>query len=394
MKHILLKLKTLIKETDLLLLFLCAAASFYGIVMVYSATRANIPEGGFISRDARTMLLAVAIGAVFAVTVSFIDYNFITKMFPLIGAVCLALMLALFIWGKGPVERPDAKTWLSLGSSGLYFQPSELLKIGFIITFGMHLELISDKITQLLHIFLLCVHAAIPIGLVALTGDMGSALIFIVIFLVMMFCAGVQLRYFAIGAALVAAAAPAIWYFVFDATQKNRILGLIYPERYADIMYQQNQGMKAITSGGFTGQGLFNGALTQVEDAIPEAENDMIFTCIGEELGLIGCAAALLLIFGVIARVMFVGHKSRFGATKLMCYGFAGMLAAQTIVNIGMCLSLLPVIGITLPFFSAGGSSNLCVYIGVGLILSIYRFDKEKQAVRFRFSNLTPFTGT
>jgi rod shape determining protein RodA len=77
-----------------------------------------------------------------------------------------------------------------------------------------------------------------------------------------------------------------------------------------------------------------------------------------------------------------------------MCYGFAGMLAAQTIVNIGMCLSLLPVIGITLPFFSAGGSSNLCVYIGVGLILSIYRFDKEKQAVRFRFSNLTPFTGT
>ena len=386
MRKLIQKLKTVIKETDLLLLFLCLAASFYGVVMVYSATRADIPEGGVISRDARTMILAVALGTVFAVVVSFFDYNFITKMFPFIGAVCIALMLLLFVWGKGPAERPDAKTWLSLGSSGLYFQPSELLKIGFIITFGMHLELVRDRIKKLLHIFLLCVHAAVPIGLVALTGDMGSALIFILIFIVMMFCAGVQLRYFAIGAALVAAAAPAVWYFVFDATQKNRILGLIYPDRYEDIMYQQNQGMKAITSGGFTGQGLFNGALTQVENAIPEAENDMIFTCIGEELGLLGCAAALLLILGVIVRVMYIGHKSRYGATKLMCYGYAAMLASQTIVNIGMCLELFPVIGITLPFFSAGGASTLCLYIGIGLILSFYRASKEKEIVNLRFT--------
>ena len=392
MKKLILKLKTVIKETDLLLLFLCIAASFYGVVMVYSATRADIPEGGVISRDARTMILAVALGVVFSVFVSFFDYNFITKMFPFIGAVCIVLMLALFVWGKGPAERPDAKTWLSLGSSGLYFQPSELLKIGFIITFGMHLELVRDKIKELLHVILLCVHAAVPIGLVALTGDMGSALIFILIFLVMMFCAGVQLRYFAIGAAMAAAAAPAVWYFIFDATQKNRILALIYPDRYEDIMYQQNQGIKAITSGGFTGQGLFNGALTQVKNAIPEAENDMIFTCIGEELGLLGCAAALLLLLGIIVRVMYIGHRSRYGATKLMCYGYAAMLAAQTIVNIGMCLELLPVIGITLPFFSAGGSSNLCVYIGIGLIMSIYRFDKEKQAVNFSFSKLSAFS--
>ncbi len=392
MKKFFLKLKTVIRETDLMLLFLCIAASFYGIVMVYSATRAGIPEGGVISRDARTMILAVAIGLVLALTISFFDYNFITKMFPFIGAVCILLMLALFVWGKGPAERPDAKTWLSLGSSGLYFQPSELLKIGFIITFGMHLELIRDRITKLLHVLLLCLHAAIPIGLVALTGDMGSALIFILIFIVMMFCAGVQLRYFVIGGALAAAAVPAIWYFIFDATQKNRILALIYPERYPDILYQQNQGLKAISSGGFTGQGLFNGALTQVDNAIPEAENDMIFTCVGEELGLLGCAALLLVLFGIIGRVMYIGHKSRYGATKLMCYGFAAMLASQTIVNIGMCLELLPVIGITLPFFSAGGSSTLCIYIGVGLILSIYRFDKEKQAVNFRISNLTPFS--
>ncbi|MCH5198381.1 MAG: FtsW/RodA/SpoVE family cell cycle protein [Oscillospiraceae bacterium] len=392
MKNILYKIKNLINETDFILMLLCIATSIFGITMVFSATRATIPEGGFISRDARTMILAVALGLAIAIAVSFIDYNFITKMFPFIGAVCILLMLSLFIWGKGPAERPDAKTWLSLGNSGLYFQPSELLKIGFIITFGMHIELVSDKITKFFHVLLLCVHAAVPIGLVALTGDMGSALVFLIIFIVMMFCAGVQLRYFAIGAAAAVAAIPAVWYFVFDTTQKSRILGLIYPDRYTDVMFQQNQGMKAIISGGLTGQGLFNGNLTQVENAIPEAENDMIFTCIGEELGIIGCAAALMLLLGIIIKIMLVGHKSRYGATKLMCYGMAAMIGSQTIINIGMCLKLLPVIGITLPFFSAGGSSNLCVYIGIGLILSVYRFDKDKDAISYKLSNSRPFS--
>ena len=392
MKKLFVKIKTLVKETDLILLFLCLATSFYGLTMVYSATRSTIREGSVISRDVRTMFLAVAIGVILALFISFFDYQFITRLFPFIGAFCILLMLTLFIWGKGPAERPDAKTWLSIGSSGLYFQPSELLKVGFIITFGMHLELVRDKIKKVFHIVLLCVHAAVPIGLVALTGDMGSALIFIIIFVVMMFCVGVQLRYFLIGGALLAAAAPAVWYYVFDSIQKNRILGLIYPDRYPDVLYQQNMGMKAIASGGMTGQGLFHGAMTQVENAIPEAENDMIFACIGEELGLLGCAAALLLLLAIIVKIMLVGHKSRFGATKLICYGFAAMLSAQTVVNIGMCLKLLPVIGITLPFFSAGGSSNLCIYIGIGLILSIYRFDQEKEAVSFKILNRTPFS--
>ncbi len=394
MKKFLSAVRTIIRETDLLLLFLCAATSFYGILMVFSATKASIPEGASISRDARTMILAVVMGMVIAVGISFIDYNFITKMFPLIGLFCIMLMLSLFIWGKGPAERPDAKTWLSLGSGGLYFQPSELLKIGFIITFGMHLELVSDKLKSLFHLFLLAFHAAIPIGLVALTGDMGSALIFILIFLSMLFCAGVQLRYFALGAVAAGAAAPLVWRYLFDATQKNRILGLLHPEQYADIMYQQNMGLKAIISGGFTGQGLFNGALTQVENAIPEAENDMIFTVIGEELGLLGCISVFVLLTLIIARILQIGRRSKYGASKLMCYGFAFMIAAQAIVNIGMCLRVLPVIGITLPFFSAGGSSNLCVYIGIGLMLSIYRFDKDKEAVSFKIINKKPFSST
>ena len=243
MSKIINAIKTVLKETDFLLFFLCLAASGYGILMVYSATLAEKDPAAFISRDARTMLLAVAVGAIGALIISFIDYNFISKMFPLIGAVCIALLLLTLFIGVGPEERPDAKTWLKLGSTGLFFQPSELMKIGFIITLSMHIELIGDRLTVFTHILLLGLHAAIPIGLVVLSGDMGSALVFMLIFIVIAFCAGVQLRYFIIGGAAVCAAAPAIWYFLFDSTQKERFLGLIYPNRYADIMYQQEQGL-------------------------------------------------------------------------------------------------------------------------------------------------------
>ena len=377
-------IKTVLRETDFLLFFLCLAASGYGILMVYSATLAEKSPDALISRDARTMLLAVAVGAVGALIISFIDYNFISKMFPLIGAVCIALLLLTLFIGVGPEERPDAKTWLKLGSTGLFFQPSELMKIGFIITLSMHIELIGDRLTKFTHILLLGLHAAIPIGLVVLSGDMGSALIFMLIFIVIAFCAGVQLRYFVIGGAAVCAAAPAIWYFLFDSTQKERFLGLIYPDRYSDIMYQQEQGLKALRNGGLTGEGLFHGTLTQQPNAIPEAENDMIFTATGEELGFIGCVLALALLLAISIKIISVGRHSNFGATSLMCYGTAAMIMSQVIINVGMCLKVLPVIGITLPFFSAGGSSNLCIYIGIGLIMSIYRFDRERDVTNVR----------
>lgn len=384
MSRIIKFIKSTVLETDILLLIFCVAASVFGIIMVHSATTLGIEEGSIISRDTRTMILAVSAGIVGAVIISFIDYRLIIKMFPVIGAVCIIMMLLLFVIGVGPAERPDAKTWISLGASGLYFQPSELVKIGFIITFGMHLELVQDKLRNILHLAGLVIHGMIPIGLVILTGDLGSALVFMLIFVTMLFCAGVQLRYFILGFAVICAAIPGIWYFFFSDTQKERFLGLIYPDRYPDIMYQQNRGIEAIASGGLTGQGLFNGEYTQNE-IVPESENDMIFTCIGEELGLIGCFLALAVLLAIVIKIITVGINSKESATSLMCYGTAAMFASQVIINIGMCLKIFPVIGITLPFFSAGGSSNLCIYIGIGLIMSIYRFNKEKEVVNLRF---------
>lgn len=385
--------KNFIKETDKILLLLCVFASAFGCVSVLSATLWSVGEGEKFSRDFTVMALAVTAGIVMALIISLIDYEFIMRMAPLIGLFCIGIMVITLLFGVGPIERPDAKTWLKIGNTGIFFQPSELVKIGFIITFGVHLEKLKNNINHPLSIIQLGIHALIPVALVVKSGDMGSALIFMIIAVAMLFVAGLHWLYFLGGGLLVIAAAPLAWVFLFDNIQKERFLALIYPELYPDVIYQQQRGMTAMGSGGITGQGLFHGTLTQSPDAIPEAENDMIFTVVGEELGLVGCFAALLLLTAIVIRIARTGKYDKIGNTKVMCFGVAAMIGGQVIINVGMCLMILPVIGITLPFFSAGGSSNLCIYIAIGLILSFYRYNQQRELIDVSQSNIyNPFS--
>lgn len=389
MSKIIAHIKTFIKETDKILLFFCMLLSAVGVLEVSSASRSG---DALLSRDARVMLIAVAAGVILSLIISMIDYNFIVRLWPIIAGVCILLMLLLFTpLGVGPPSRPDVKTWLSLGNTGLYFQPSELVKVGFIITFAVHLDSVSDSVNSLKQLLLLCVHAAVPIILVTLSGDMGSALIFILIFIAMLFTAGVHLRWFALGGAIVAAALPVAWKFILTGIQKDRIYALFDHDAYPDIIYQQEQGLRAMKNGGFFGMGLFKGSYTQ-SGMIPESENDMIFSVIGEEFGLFGCLVVLLLFVLVIIRIIKTSKNTKDKTVSLICSGVASMIMAQVLVNVGMCLELLPVVGITLPFLSAGGSSNLCIYIAVGLVLSLRRYTLEKDIVNFRYKNIsTPF---
>ncbi len=393
MKQIFKIVKNFIKETDKILLLLCMVTSAFGCVSVLSATLWTVDDGERFSRDFIVMCAAVVAGIFIALVISLIDYEFIMKMAPFIGLFCIGIMLLTLIVGVGPAERPDAKTWLKIGSTGIFFQPSEIVKIGFIITFGVHLEKLKSNINHPLSILQLAIHALIPIGLVVKSGDMGSALVFMIITVVMLFVAGLHWGYFLGGGLLVLAALPLAWLFLLDNIQKERFLALAYPELYPNIIYQQERGMAAIGGGGITGQGLFNGSLTQTPNAIPEAENDMIFTVIGEELGLIGCVVALLLLTAIVIRIVRTGKHDNIGNTKVMCYGVAGMIVGQVIINVGMCLMLLPVIGITLPFFSAGGSSNICLYFSIGLIFSFYRYNQQRELIHVSQSNIyNPFS--
>lgn len=391
MRKVFKTIKNFIKETDKILLFLCALASAFGCTSVLSATLWTTGDGTKFSRDFIVMALAVTAGIVIALVISLIDYEFIIKMAPLIGLFCIGIMVITLLFGVGPLERPDAKTWLKFGP--IFFQPSELVKIGFIITFGVHLEKLKSNINHPFSIIQLGIHAIIPAALVIKSGDMGSALVFMIIAVAMLFVAGLHWGYFLAGGLLVIAALPLAWIFLLDNIQKDRFLALIYPELYPDVIYQQQRGMTALGSGGITGQGLFNGTLTQTPNAIPEAENDMIFTVVGEELGLVGCFVALLLLTAIVIRIARTSKHDKVGNTKVMCYGVATMIAGQIVINVGMCLMLLPVIGITLPFFSAGGSSNLCIYIAIGLILSFYRYNQQRELIDVSQQNIyNPFS--
>ena len=207
---------------------------------------------------------------------------------------------------------------------------------------------------------------------VVVTGDMGSALIFIIMFIAMMFTAGVHWLYFPAGVAVVAAASPIIWLKIFDDIQRNRILALFNPDDFETEIYQQNQALKAIENGGFRGMGLFKGELSH-STLLPERQNDMIFSVVCEEAGFIGALILLGLFLLLAIKMVKVGKRSYNFAAELMCYGVAFMIIAQVVINVGMCTRLLPVIGITLPFISAGGTSVLCLYLAIGLVLSIYR---------------------
>lgn len=390
MKKIFSYTKRFISETDKILFALIMAASAFGVLMVYSATRWNLEDGDLISRDATVMIIAAAIGLVLTLVISAIDYELIMKLWPIIGGVCVVLMLITLVFGAAPESRPDAKCWLKFGS--IYFQTSELVKVGYVITYSMHLELCRDTINKPLSVILLGIHALIPVGLVVLTGDMGSALVFILMTIAMLFFAGLHIGFFVCGGVLAVAASPLIWMYVFSDYQKNRFLALIRPDDFPAESFQQLKGLNALGSGGFFGQGLFKGTYTQ-SGIVPESENDFIFTAIGEETGFFGCLIALGLLFFICFEMIKIGKKARDFSAQLTCYGIAAMIASQVVINIGMCLMVLPVIGITLPFFSAGGTSTLCLYIGIGLVFSIYRYNRSREAVNFRLSRIaSPFS--
>lgn len=388
-------LRRALRDTNFILLALCTIASAFGLLMVHSATLRHVAEGSVISRNTLVMAAAIALGLVACLVISFIDYTAITKLWPVVGAVAVLLMLSLFIFGEPPEGREDAISWIRIG--GLSFQPSELVKIGFVITFAMHLNHVSDTINKPLHILLLGLHGLIPTGLVIATGDLGSALVFMAIMAGMMFVGGVHLRYFGIAVALIGAAAPILWTKVFSSYQKDRFLAVYYPQgmsgtNYTDIIYQQQQGVNAIGSGRLFGKGLFQGDYTQ-RGLVPVNESDMIFSVVGEELGFLGAIFLILLLGAIVVCIAFSARKSRDPVGSLLCYGIMTMIGAQTIINIGMCMKLLPCIGITLPFISYGGSSSLCIYLGIGLVMSVYRFNREQTPVDFRLRNIrTPFS--
>ena len=272
--------------------------------------------------------------------------------------------------------------------AGRTFQTSELVKIAFILTFAKHLDVLQKRsmLNEPLQVILLACHALVPMLLCEMQGDTGAAIVFFAIFVSMSFSAGIKLRYFAVLGGLILIALPLMWQFVMKDYQKRRFIAVFNLENDSvrlDDGYQQYEGRISIGSGQWAGQGLFQGRRV-ASNSVPFQHSDYIFSVAGEELGFIGCSLIILLLALFMFKVLHVAHSSRDELGKYVCFGFFGMIALQTISNIGMCLALLPAMGVTLPFFSAGGSSTACLYWGFGLLQSVYMRRKESDGFHLR----------
>lgn len=356
-----------IKNSDMLLLFLCIASSVYGIVLISSATKSYGT-----SSNVKIELAALILGVILYVFLSVIDIEIIAAKWRWLFAFNILFICTLFVWGQsgGTIN----KGWLRFGPIGV--QPAEIVKITFIIVFATQMNYFRSykNLNSFGSFVLLVLHFAVMFGLIVLSSsDLGSAMVYLFIFVVMLFAGGLKLHWFLLGIAAVAVGLPLMWTSFLQDYQKERILAPYIPAIDPDglgVRWHTVQSKIAIAGGGMTGQGLYSGSRVQAE-YLPSKHTDFIFSVAGEELGFIGCLAILLLLIAIIIRCIHVGIRSRDYLSSVICFGIAGMMIFQVLENIGMCLGLTPVVGLTLPFFSYGGSSLITMFAAMGIVSGI-----------------------
>lgn len=353
------------KKSDKALWLLTIIAIVYSLMLIASMQRSG--EYNFL----QTQIIAIATGLVSAIIISAADYKYIIKKWYFAAIISFILAGLVFVFGI-QVAGTDDTAWIQIGS--LTIQPSEFIKICFIITFTKHLTYLEEKdmLKSFVGVITLVLHAMIPMIIIHMQGDDGTVLIFVLIFLFMSFIAGVQLRYFAILGGILLVSVPLIWNLFMNDDQRNRLLALFDIDGNAMTTYgwQQYQGKVSISSGSLFGKGLFNGPRVE-HGIVPEQENDFIFTVAGEELGFIGCIALMIILLLIMIRILINAKQTNDMSGKLLCSGAFAIISSQTIINIGMVLGFFPVIGITLPLFSAGGTSALATLICLGLVQSV-----------------------
>ena len=380
-------LKKHLSSIDWILVMTVFLAMAYGFALIKSATN---PIGG-----QRTMLLTHAAAIILGIVCMFIlsksDYNHIIKYAKYLYILSIAAMLLTLAFGVGDESGVGNKNWIRFplpGGNTIGIQPSELVKIAFILTLAKHLDAVKENINHPKNILFLFMHFGGITGLVLFQGDLGSALVFVFIFIAMLFASGVNLWYFLAGIFVLIASSPLLWNFLRE-DQRRRILVGFNPELDPlDKGFQVLTSQKAIGSGGLFGAGYQKGYYTQ-RTTIPKQWTDFIYSAAGEEFGFIGSILVLILLTLIITRIFVIARNARNTPGSLICVGVMAIFISQTIENIGMCLGLLPVIGITLPFFSYGGSSVLGSLLGIGVVLSvkcrtnIFYFTRDESLDKF-----------
>lgn len=361
------------RQADMLLLALCTVASLFGILMIASATHYT---GSLKNVIVQACALLLGVGLYFIV--SAIDMNEVAKHWKWLTAFNFGFIL-LLVTPLG-LNINNNRAWLGIEGFPINVQPAEVVKITFIIVLAKQLVWLKEKrdLKSVSSVAMLGGHLVALIGVYyVISGDMGSALVYIFIFVCMVFVAGVAKRWIALGLFGGAFAFYLLWQEdkIPDYMKMRFLILFDHDLDPQGLGWQQTRGLLALGGGKLTGMGLFQGTQTQSESAasLPFRHTDFIFTVVGEELGLIGCLAVIGLLAAIILRCFTAARRAKTTMDAYICVGMGAMLIFQTVANIGMCLFVMPVIGLTLPFFSYGGSSIVTLFVAMGVVSGVQK---------------------
>jgi len=362
------------QQADLVLLGLCCGCTLFGMALIASAS--HYMGTGSMIRLVGVQGAAMLIGLVAYILLSMMDVELLVKHWKIILAASVIFILLL----RTPlgVIRNGNRAWLEIPHVPFSIQPAEVVKIAFIILLSKQFEWIKEQRRELKSfgsVVMPTVHLLFMVGLIyAVSSDMGSALVYVFIFICIALVAGIAWRWFILGGGGMTAAVLALYFLNKLPSHMADRFHVLFDHSFdpRGVGWQQTRGLLALGSGGWFGQGLFNGTQTQAgSGSLPERHTDFIFAMIGEELGFFGCLLVILLLTAIILRCLWVARQASSDYARLVCVGMAGMLIFQTVENIGMCLFVMPVIGLTLPFFSYGGSSVVTLYAAMGIVSGI-----------------------
>lgn len=369
-----------LKRLDLFLLIPSVLLTVYGIIVISSAS-AYMGENNLV----QIQIIAATLGFFAMIIMSLFDYDRILKklVIPIFIAACFLLILPIIedIPGMLRGSFGNNDSWIAIPYVGVNLQPAEVVKAMFIMTFGYHLGILREKnINTIKSLALMCAHAGIIMVCVMLEMDLGAMISFGIIFVGMCFCAGVSIWYLLGALGALVALFPFLWRFLNEYQRMRILVGfdpMQDPEGYG---YQVIQSMRAIANGGITGMGYKGGTISQSpsESILPARHTDMIFAVMCEEFGFLGAVLYFALMILLVVRILMIARKNRDNYGMYMCAGVACIFIFQMLENVGMCLGLLPVIGITLPFISYGGSSIVSLFLCLGIVMSVsvHRSDK------------------
>ena len=363
-------IRAFFKKGDVLLFTLCVAASGFGLALIYSSTRYNPALSSYPLKQA----LFIVLGMVAYFIFTFIDIEWVLEKswwIFLVASIVLLLMLIPF----GVSDNTGNRNWMYIPGIPIGIQPAEIVKLFFVLVLAR--IMVKNRefgISRPGSVFLLAGFTGFFMVLnTALSDDFGMSLVYLFIFAIMAFVAGVKLRWFVLALGGGGCGLALLWSYLPNHIQMRFRVLFDHSLDPQGTGWHQTRSLLAIGSGQITGMGYLNGQQTQspFESSLPARHTDFIFSVCGEELGMVGCIALLLLLLAIILRCIQVSRKARSHLSAYIALGFAGMLMVQIAINVGMCLYVAPVVGLTLPFISYGGSSILTLFAAMGVVSNI-----------------------